>query len=335
METTLDTQPPTPTTVLGLIGGTPLMELSALTTGHRHRLLAKCEFMNPTGSIKDRIAAAMIDAAEATGQITPGRTTLVEATGGNTGVSLAVLGARRGYRVICTMSDKMAPEKASFMEAAGAEVVLCRYNLAPDDENTFLNTARRLGERPGHFYVNQFANEHNLRAHYATTGPEVWRQTEGRVDALVAGAGTGGTLMGAGRYLREQKPGVRIVLADPEGSILADEVDGVPPRPSSYLAEGVGGDFVPPLFDRTLVDEAVRVPDRESAAMCLRLLREEGLFVGSSSGLAVAAALRCMDRLPGSGRTVVAVLGDGGNRYASTWFTPEWRAAKGIAEEIQ
>lgn len=313
-----------------LIGDTPLVDLPLLGRGLPHRLLAKCEFMNPTGSVKDRSALSMIEGAERDGLITPGRSTLVEATGGNTGVSLAIIGARRGYRVICTMSDKMGPEKIAFMRAAGAEVILAPYHLPFGHEDTYLSIAQRLGARPDHFFVNQFGNRYNELAHYARTGPELWRQTGGTIDAVVGGAGTGGTLSGIGRYLREHTPDAAIVLADPVGSVLGAAVQGRTAKAASYLVEGVGGDWVPPFVTPEAFDAVETVPDRESAVLTLRLLREEGLFVGPPSGLAVAAALRYIERLPGEGKTVVAILTDGGNRYTSTWFDAAWREEKGL-----
>ncbi|WP_202232092.1 PLP-dependent cysteine synthase family protein [Actinacidiphila reveromycinica] len=313
-------------------GTTPIVELASIGAGLRHRLLAKCEFMNPAGSVKDRIGHHIVRRAEEAGLLVPGRSTLVEATAGNTGVGLAAAAAGR-YRLVTTMSSKMGPEKEAMMRAWGAEVIRCPYDVPPDSPRSFINTARRLAEgTPDSYYVDQFNNPWNAEAHELTTGPELVRQTGGAIAAFVSGAGTGGTFTGVGRALRAAVPGAQLVLADPVGSILASRARGGHARPGPYLVEGIGGDFVPGLLDLSLVDHAINVEDRDSVRMCLRLQREEGLWVGGSSGCAVAAAVRYAGTLTGPPATIVVMLPDGGSRYTSTIYDPLWRAEHGITE---
>jgi cystathionine beta-synthase len=313
-----------------LVGSTPLVELTAVGRGLPHRLLAKCEFLNPTGSVKDRIGRYIVARAEEAGLLVPGVSTLVEATAGNTGVGLAAAGAGR-YRVIVTMSSKMGPEKEAMMRAWGAEVVRCPYEVPPSSPDAFINTARRIAsEIPHGYYVDQFANPWNREAHETTTGPEILGQARGRLAAFVAGAGTGGTIMGVARTLRAAGCAAKIVLADPEGSILADRARGGSLPGRGYLIEGIGGDFVPALLDLDLVDAAYTVSDTDSIRMCLRLQREEGLWVGGSSGCAVVAATRLAEQLPGPRSDIVVMLADGGSRYTSTIYSQRWRAEQGV-----
>jgi cystathionine beta-synthase len=323
-----------------LVGRTPLLELANISAGLPHRIFAKCEFTNPAGSVKDRIGFHIIRRAEEAGLITPG-STLVEATAGNTGIALAAAAAGR-YRLILTMSTKMGQEKEAMVRAWGAEVVRCPYEVGPDDDRSFINTARRIAEElPGGYYVNQFANEWNVEAHLLTTGPEIYEQVPGDLGALVAGAGTGGTIMGVTRFLHGHQKYPAIVLADPEGSILAAHVRSCKSPGAEkavargYAIEGIGGDFVPPLLDASLVTHAVTVPDAESVAMCLRLQREEGLFVGGSSGCAVAAAVRVAQELAGPPSAIVVMVADSGHRYASTIYNESWRAARGFGNGDQ
>jgi cystathionine beta-synthase len=312
-------------TVLDLVGETPVVLLPALQPPDGGRLLAKLEYMNPGGSIKDRIAGAMVDAAERDGLLRPGGT-IVEPTSGNTGVGLAMVAARRGYRCIFVMPDKMAREKISLLRAFGAEVVVCPTNVAPDDQESYYSVARRLTEETyGAFSPNQYANVANPEAHYASTGPEIWRQLGDELDVLVLGVGTGGTVTGAGRYLKERLPEVQIVGADPEGSIYsAEDV-----RP--YLVEGVGEDFWPETFDPALVDRWIRVSDRDAFLAARRLARAEGILVGGSSGLALHAALQVARELDPS-RTVLVVLPDGGRPYLSKIFDDDWMKDHGLLE---
>jgi cystathionine beta-synthase len=313
-----------------LLGDTPLVELKRIGAGLRHRLLAKCEFQNPGGSVKDRIGHHIVARAEAAHLLVPGRTTLIEATAGNTGVGLAVAAAGR-YRLLVTMSSKMGPDKEAVMRAWGAEVVRCPYDVAPEDPRSFINTARRLADEiPDAYYVDQFNNPWNREAHELTTGPEILRQTGGEIGAFVSGAGTGATFSGVGRALRAAGNDALLVLADPAGSILAGRSRGRHPEAAGYLVEGIGGDFVPALLDLKLVSRAETVTDEQSFAMCRRLQAEEGLWVGGSSGCTVTAALRVAENLPGPPTNIVVMLPDTGSRYASTLYDSQWCRDHGL-----
>lgn len=301
--------------VLDLIGGTPTVRLHRIDP----RIYAKCEHLNPGGSVKDRLALAIIRDAESRGLLQKG-STLVEATAGNTGLGLALLAAVKGYRLVCVLPEKMSEDKRAALRAAGAEVIVTP-NAALDHPDNFRNVAARLAREHGWFLTDQFAHPANPRIHEQTTGPEVLAQVPGLV-AFVAGAGTGGTLTGVGRYLRRVKPDVRMVLADPVGSALADWLEtGTPGPDAAYGLEGIGSSLPPPNLDRDSLDEVERVSDEESFAMTRRLIREEGLLVGGSSGTAVAAALRVARRLDGP---VVALLADSWDRYLSrSWLEGE------------
>ena len=299
-------------TILDAIGNTPLVRLSRVAAGRD--VLAKCEFLNPGGSVKDRIARAIIDDAEAKGQLRRGDT-LIEATAGNTGVGLALVAAARGYRLACVMPEKMAHTKRAALAALGAEVIMTA-NAPPDDPRNFRQVARRLAAERGWFLTEQFAHPANPRVHEQTTGPEILRQCGGRIGAFVCGVGTGGTITGVGRYLKREVSDVRIVLADPVGSRLAHLVD--PKQPdvdAAYQVEGIGGSIAPEVLDLSVIDAAERVTDEESFSMTRRLLREEGLLVGGSSGTAVVAALRAAGR--GVDGPVVALLAASWDRYYS------------------
>lgn len=315
---------------MGLVGETPIVELRALSERLPHRILGKCEFLNPAGSVKDRIGQHIIRQAEAAGRIVPGRTTLVEATAGNTGAALAAAAAGR-YRLVCTMSSKMGAEKEALLRAWGADVVRCPYDVAADDPESFLNTAARIAAELRHgYYVNQFNNEWNPQAHYLTTGPELVRQAGIGIAAFVAGVGTGGTFTGVGRWLRQSGSTCRLVVADPEGSVVGAALRGQPLAPRPYLIEGIGGDFVPALLDQSLPTEVVTVSDATSITTCLEVAGIEGLLLGGSSGCALAAAVDLARRLPGPRSDIVVLLADGGDRYLSTIYEPGWRAAQGI-----
>ncbi len=307
-----------PPSILDAIGHTPLVPLGRVADGARHRVFVKCEHLNPGGSVKDRMALAIIRSAELEG-LRPGAT-LVEATAGNTGVALAMIAAVRGYRLVCVMPEKMSLEKRRLLSAMGAEVVITD-NAPPGDPKNFQEVAKRIvRERPGAFATDQFNAPANPAIHEATTGPEIFEQLGGHVGAFVAGAGTGGTITGVGRFLKRRRPEVKIVLADPEGSRLAGLVNhGALGEDGSYRLEGIGGSEVPGVLDLSVVDWAESVSDEAAFAMSRRLVREEGLLVGGSSGAAVVAALRVADRDDVDG-PVVALLPDHFDRYASALF---------------
>ena len=310
--------------VADLVGNTPLVRLNHVTAGIRATVLAKVEYFNPGGSAKDRIAKNIIDTAERDGLLRPGGT-IVEPTSGNTGVGLALVALQRGYRMIFVVPDTFAGEKVDVLKAYGAEVVVTETSVEPDDPRSYYSVSDRLArEIPGAFKPNQFANQNGPRGHFETTGPEIWRDTDGLVTHFVAGIGTGGTITGTGRYLRElSQGGVRVVGVDPEGSIYS----GGPIH--GYAVEGVGEDFWPETFDPTVVDEYQRVGDAESFAMTRRLAREEGLLVGGSSGMAVVGALRTARDLP-EDAVVVVLLPDHGRAYVSKIFNDEWMQARGF-----
>ena len=308
--------------VVDLIGNTPLVRLRRVSEGLAPTVLAKVEYFNPGGSVKDRIARRMIDAAEASGELQPGGT-IVEPTSGNTGIGLAIIAQQRGYNCVFVCPDKVSPDKIDTLRAYGAEVVVCPTAVAPEDPRSYYSVSDRLArERPGGWKPNQYANPNNPRSHYETTGPEIWSQTEGRITHFVAGVGTGGTISGTGRYLKEQGP-VRVVGADPEGSVYS----GGTGRP--YLVEGVGEDFWPDTYDRGICDEIVAVSDADSFAMTRRLAREEGLLVGGSCGMAVVAALEVAKR-GGPDDVIVVLLPDGGRGYLSKIFNDDWMSDYGF-----
>jgi cystathionine beta-synthase len=311
--------------ILSAVGGTPLVRLSRLHPPGN--LLVKVEFVNPGGSVKDRIAASMIDRAEAAGLLRPGGT-IVEPTSGNTGVALAMLAAVRGYHLVAVMADKMSKEKQDLLQAYGAEVVVCPTEVPPDDPRSYYSTAARIAEERGAYRPDQYANPANPEGHYATTGPEIWRQTDGQVGVLVAGVGTGGTITGTARFLKECNPGVWVVGADPAGSIFTARS---PEEVHSYLTEGVGEDFWPDAFDSTLVDEYEMVTDGEAFRTARRLAAVEGILAGGSSGMAVAAALRVAPRRPGD--LIVVILPDSGRNYLSKVFDDGWMKEQLFGEE--
>ncbi len=325
-------------TILQAIGQTPLVQLRRMTEGLRVAVYAKVEGINPGGSVKDRVGLAMIVEAERRGWLRPGGT-IIEATAGNTGVGLAMTAAVKGYRCIFVLPDKMSTEKIRLLQAYGAEVVITPTSVAPDSPDSYNGVAERLArEIPGAWRPNQFTNMANPEIHYRTTGPEIWQQTQGRITVFVAGVGTGGTLTGVGRYLKEQNPEVRIIGADPEGSVLS----GGSPKP--WKVEGIGEDFVPKTFNSQLVDEWIRVSDAESFYAARSLARREGLLVGGSSGTAVAAALRYARRLSVGGSSpqgaetahlIVALCADTGRNYLSKLFDDQWLSDNGLVYEEQ
>ena len=315
--------------VVDLIGNTPLVRLRSVTDHlgpDAPLVLAKVEYVNPGGSVKDRIALRMIEAAEASGALRPGGT-IVEPTSGNTGIGLAIVAQQRGYRCIFVCPDKVGQEKINVLKAYGAEVHVCPTAVDPADPRSYYSVSDRLArETPGGWKPDQYSNEANPRSHYETTGPEIWAQTEGRVTTFVTGAGTGGTISGVGRYLKEVSGGrVRVVGADPEGSVYS----GGTGRP--YLVEGVGAAFWPSTYDRDVADEIVAVSDGDSFAMTRRLAREEGLLVGGSCGMAVVAALRVAETLT-KDDVLVVLLPDGGRGYLNKIFNDEWMADYGFLD---
>ncbi len=314
--------------ILDAIGRAPLVRLSRIGAGLTPQLLAKVESLNPGGSIKDKVAVALIEAAERDGLLKPGGT-LIEPTSGNTGTGLAIAARLKGYRVIAVMPDKQSREKVDLLRAYGAEVVMTPTDVAPESPQSYYKVAERLAaETPGGFRPNQYANAANPEAHYRTTGPELWEQTGGRITHLVVGVGTGGTVTGTGRYLRERNPQISIIGADPEGSIYSCGADGVRP----YLVEGVGEDFWPQTFDPSIVDRYITVSDKDSFLMTRRLAQREGILAGGSSGLALVAALRVAQEIDDPEALVVVILPDGGRSYLSKIFNDAWMQQYGFLE---
>ena len=312
--------------VLGVVGHTPLVQLSRIGKGLKPRLVAKLEMLNPGGSVKDRIGLAMIEDAERRGVLKPGGT-IVEPTSGNTGVGLAIAAALKGYRLVCTLPDKQSQEKRDILRAYGAEVVICPTAVAPDDPQSYYKVAERLAaELPGGFMPGQYWNQQNVEAHYRSTGPELWQQTDGKITHLVLGIGTGGTATGAGRYLKERDPRVQLVGADPEGSIYTGEVH-------PYKTEGIGEDFWPGTFDPKIVDHWVRVSDRDTFLTARRITREEGILAGVSSGTAMFAALTVAKELD-ENALVVVILPDSGKSYLSKLYNDEWMRQNGFLQRF-
>jgi len=318
--------------VLHLIGNTPMIETRWLDAGPC-RLFLKLENQNPGGSIKDRIALSMIEAAERAGQIKPG-SLIVEATAGNTGLGLALVAAQKGYRLLIVVPDKMSQEKIFHLKAMGAEVVLTRSDVTKGHPDYYQDRAARLArEMPGAFYVNQFANAANPRAHEQTTGPEIWEQMQHALDAMVCGVGTGGTITGLARYFERASPRTEMILADPQGSVLADYVKTgkLKKAVGSWLVEGIGEDFLPPVCDLSRVKKAYSIPDKEAFLTCRELLKSEGIMAGTSSGTLVAAALRYCREQTGPKRVVTLVC-DSGNKYLSKVYNDFWMIDQGFIE---
>jgi len=312
--------------ILDTIGHTPLVKLSKISEGLNVNIYGKVEFFNPGGSIKDRIALQMIKNAEAQGLLKPGGT-IIEATAGNTGAGLALVAARRGYRCIFVLPDKMSDDKISLLKAYGAEIVITPTSVPPDAPESYNGVADRLArEIPNSFRPGQFKNLKNPETHYYSTGPEIWEDLDGKVDVFVAGIGSGGTISGVGKYLKEQNPNVVVIGADPEGSILSGD------SPKPWKVEGIGEDFIPITFDRRVVNDFVRASDFESFDMTRRLAREEGILAGGSAGTALAAAVKYAQRLP-EGSNIVVLLPDTGRNYLTKIFSDDWMFENGFLEK--
>lgn len=319
--------------IIEKIGNTPLIHLARISSDTRARIYGKAEHLNPAGSVKDRLGLAIIEEAERNGKLKPGGV-IVEGTGGNTGLALAMVAAYKGYRAIFTMPDKMSQEKVRFLKSFGAKVIVTPSAVPPDSPDYYVNVAKRIAdETPNSIYANQFYNPINPEIHYQTTGREIWEQTGGEIDYFVAGMGTGGTVSGVGRFLKEQKPDVQVIVADPEGSIIKDYFYTkriVESRP--WKVEGIGEDMIPPNHHYQYVDDVVQVSDRESFQAARRLAREEGIFVGGSTGTILAAALKVARNLS-EPKTFVIILCDSGDRYLSKFHSDEWMKENRFLED--
>ena len=316
--------------VLEMVGGTPMLELKRLDTGPC-RLFLKLEFMNPGGSIKDRIGRTMIEEAEKRGELKPGAT-IIEATAGNTGLGLALVAAQKGYRLILVIPDKMSQEKIFNLRAMGAEVVLTRSDVAKGHPEYYQDLAKHMAEESGAYFVNQFGNPDNVKAHETSTGPEIWEQMQHQLDAVVVGVGSSGTVTGVGHYLQKVAPHAEMVLADPKGSVLADYIKtGKIGQKGSWLVEGIGEDFIPDICDLSVVKHAYTIPDSEAFSVAREVLRKEGLLLGSSSGVLIAAALRYC-RAQNSAKRVVTLGCDTGNKYLSKLYNDFWMIEQGFMD---
>ncbi|MFQ5980225.1 MAG: cystathionine beta-synthase [Candidatus Heimdallarchaeota archaeon] len=323
--------------MLETIGQTPIVKLrSHFAPKVRAQIYLKLEQFNPGGSVKDRIGIAMIEDAEKKGLLNPGGT-IVEGTSGNTGVGLAMAAAVKGYNLVFTIPDKMAQEKIDLLRAFGAKVIVCPTAVAPDHPSSYYSVARKLGERPNHYYPNQYENQANPEAHYATTGPEIWDQLDGQLDIFVAGMGTGGTISGIGKFLKEKNPKIRVVGVDPEGSILKQfHETGIIGTAHPYKVEGIGEDIVPETFHSKYIDDIIRVDDEVSFQMSRRLAREEGIFCGGSSGTALAAALQlCRNEKLAEDTRILVLLPDTGERYLSKFYSDRWMRENAFHLEIR
>ncbi len=320
--------------VLTTVGNTPLVRLNSVTRGLKANVYAKVEYLNPGGSVKDRIALKMIEDAEKRGDLKPGGT-IVEGTSGNTGAGLAMVAAIRGYKCVFVLPDKQSEEKRAALRAYGAKVVVTPTDVEPEDPRSYYSVSTRLGtETPNAFFANQYHNPSNPQAHYEVTGPELWDQTEGEIDVFIAGLGTGGTITGTGKYLKEKKPDVKIIGVDPVGSLYYDYFRTGQLTPAfSYLLEGIGEDFLPSTMDFEPVDDVMRVNDGECFQMTRRLCREEGLFVGGSCGAAVAGALKWIKANDREGLNVVILLPDSGSRYLSKIYNDQWMQENGFLDD--
>lgn len=309
--------------ILEVIGHTPLVRLNKVTDGVASPIYAKVECVNPGGSIKERVGLQMIEVAEKAGLLKPG-STIIEPTSGNTGVGIAMVAAVKGYRCICVMPDKMSEEKRALLRAYGSEVIITPSDVPPDSPQEYIQVANRLSkEIPNSFRPDQYSNPENPMAHYLTTGPEIWDQTDGEIDIFVASMGTGGTISGTAKYLKEKNPKIVVVGVDPEGSIFSGDA------PHPYKLEGIGNDFIPRTFHREVIDDMVRIGDKEAFYMTRRIAREEGILVGGSSGAAVAGAVKYAMRLP-EPKNIVVILPDTGRNYITKIFSDQWLQENGF-----
>ncbi len=310
--------------ILEAIGRTPLVRLNRLTCGSKAQVYAKCDYLNPGGSVKDRIGTSMIDDAERRGLLKPGGT-IVEDTSGNTGMGLALVAAVRGYKAVFTMTDKQSKEKVDLLKALGAEVIVCPTAVPPDDPRSYHAVAKKLTQEiPGACHPNQYENPMNPDIHYRTTGPEIWEDTDGKITHFVAGVGTGGTITGVGRFLKEKNPQVQIIGADPVGSILTEFFHhGRVVKGETYKVEGIGEDFFPAALDFSVIDDVMQVSDKDSFLWTRRLARQEGIFAGGSAGTAIAAAMRALPKLTENDLMVI-LIPDTGLRYLSKVYNTEW-----------
>ena len=317
---------------LETIGHTPLVSLKKIQKGTKAEIMAKLEFLNPAGSVKDRMALYMIEDAEKRGLLKPGGT-IVENSSGNTGAALAMIAAVKGYKCIITMPDKMSDEKKNLMQAFGAKVVVTPTDVPADSPESYYSVARRIAkETPNSFYPDQYNNPKNIDAHYETTGPEIWDQTDGNIDIFVSGIGTGGTLSGVGRFLKKQNPDIQIIAVDPIGSVFYDYYKtGKLPEPHMYKVEGIGEDYLVKAVDFSVINDMLQVNDEDSFLMARRLTREEGIFAGGSSGSAVWAALQVARNL-NEPKNIVVILPDSGTRYLSKIFNDNWMKEHGFLE---
>jgi cystathionine beta-synthase len=316
-------------TILDAIGNTPLVRLNKVSKGLKPTILAKLENLNPGGSVKDRIGIAMVEQAEQKGLLRPGGT-IIEPTSGNTGVGLAIVASVKGYKMIFVMPDKMSEEKRAILRAYGAKVVVTPTNVPPESPEHYTKVAERLAQEISNSCMpNQYENRANPDAHYRTTGPEIWRQTDGQLDVFVCGMGTGGTITGTGRFLKEKKKSLKVVGVDPEGSIFYPRFHGQKEEPHQYKVEGIGEDFVPGTLDMSIIDDVIQVSDRDAFHMARRLAQEEGILVGGSGGTAVQAAMKVAEHLD-EHNTIVALLPDTGRNYLSKLFSDKWMKEQGF-----